>query len=181
MANELRVDDGGALAALGRRLRAEEGGAALRRELIAGLRAVVAPAVAEAKAGALSIKRAGSNAKSLSTHVKRQSSKPLAERKQYAGSESLGAAVARGIGAQVRTGARTAGVSVRARKTGMPRGFVNAPKRLNRRSWRHPVFGHGWVEQVGNPRFFDDPMQARAGEYRAACWECIESMQARLR
>ena len=76
---------------------------------------------------------------------------------------------------------RAAGVSVKARKSGMPRGFANAPKRINAQKFRHPVFGKDrWVEQVGAPGFFDHPLQRDHVAYRAACVRAIEDMADRI-
>lgn len=157
------------LAALAVRLSAEADGKRLRRELAAGLRAAVRPAVQEVKASAVSVKRSTSVAKSVARHKG-----PEAE-------VSLGAAVARGVGVQTRMQGKRAGVTVRASKKGMPRGFRNAPKRLNSKGWRHPVFGgKTWVDQVGKPDFFDEPLRHRKEEYRLACILVMESMASRI-
>lgn len=166
---EISVEQG-QLVKLAERLSQEADGVKLRRELARNLRTAVAPAVAEIKAGALQIKRAESVAKRPTKKA------PVAE-----SAISLGAAIARGIGAQTRMKGRSAGVSVKARKTGMPRGFVNAPKRIDAPSFRHPVFGHDrWVGQVGEPGFFDDPLRRDRERYRAACVKAMKDMADRI-
>lgn len=152
------------------RLAKEADGARLRLELARNLRIAVAPAVEEVKAGAQRIKRSSSDG-----------SRPSKKNVVADSAVSLGAAIARGITTQVRMKGRAAGVSVKAKKTGMPRGFVNAPKRINAQKFRHPVFGRGtWVEQVGNPGFFDTPLHRDQVAYRAACVKAMEDMAARI-
>jgi hypothetical protein len=158
------------LAELGARLAKDADGKRLRLELARNLRLAVAPAVSQIKSGAMQIKRGSSVAKrSTSKH-------PVAD-----SAVSLGAAIARGIGVQVRMKGRAAGVSVKARKSGMPRSFPNAPKRINAAKFRHPVFRKTtWVEQVGAPGFFDKPLQRDRLAYRAACIKAMEDMAARI-
>lgn len=159
------------IAELGRRLAKESDGAKLKLELARNLRKAVEPAVRDIKTGALRIKRSGSDAR------RPTKKKPVPE-----SSISLGAAIARGIGTQVRMKGRAAGVSVRAKKAGMPRGFTNAPKRINAAKFRHPVYGTGkWVDQVGAPGFFDDPLKKGRLAYRAACVRAMDDMAARIR
>lgn len=72
---------------------------------------------------------------------------------------SLRSAIAAGVKVeQLRSGAP--GAKIRASKTGMPRGFSNAPKRFNSMRFRHPVFGRdAWVSQRGAPGWFDDTLR----------------------
>lgn len=158
------------LTELAARLSKEADGARLRLELARNLRIAVAPAVAEVKSGAMKIKRSSSNG-----------SRP-SKKNQVADSDvSLGAAIARGVTTQVRMKGKAAGVSVKARKSGMPRGFANAPKRINAQKFRHPIFGSDrWVEQVGAPGFFDHPLQRDHVAYRAACVRAMEDMAKRI-
>ena len=158
------------LAELAVRLAREADGAKLRLELARNLRAAVAPAVAEIKSGALQIKRSTSEGR-----------RPTKKNPVEDSAVSLGAAIARGIGVQTRMKSRSAGVSIKARKSGMPRGFTNAPKRINAAKFRHPVFRKTtWVEQVGAPGFFDNPLQHGRLVYRAACVKAMEDMAARI-
>lgn len=152
------------------RLAKEADGARLRLELVRNLRVAVAPAVEEIKSGAMQIKRGTSD-----------SSRPSKKNQVEDSAVSLGAAIARGITTQVRMKGRAAGVAVKAKKAGMPRNFANAPKRINAKKFRHPVFGHDrWVDQVGAPGFFDNPLQRDRLAYRAACVKAMEDMAARI-
>lgn len=160
-----------ALGKLVRRLARELDGKALRLELARNLRAAVKPAVDEIKAGALAMKRSSS------------SSTPLSKYQGPESGVSLGAAIARGIGTRVKLSGIETGVTIRASKKGMPRGFVNAPKRMNQASFRHPVMGRkgqAWVVQVGSPGYFDRPIQSKIERYRAACVAAVEEMAARI-
>lgn len=158
------------LAELAARLAKEADGRRLRLELARNLRAAVAPAVAEVKSGAMQIKRSESNG-----------ARPTRKNPVADSDISLGAAIARGVTAQVRMKGRSAGVSVKAKKSGMPRGFVNAPKRINAQKFRHPVFRKTtWVEQVGAPGFFDTPLHRDRLAYRAACVKAMEDMANRI-
>jgi hypothetical protein len=158
------------LAELAARLAKEADGAKLRRDLARNLRLAVAPAVAEIKSGAMQIKRADSEAR-----------RPSKKHPVEDSAVSLGAAIARGIGVSVRMKGRATGVSVKAKKSGMPRGFSNAPKRINAAKFRHPVFRKTtWVEQVGAPGFFDNPLQHDRLAYRAACIKAMEDMATRI-
>lgn len=166
---ELSVQQSG-LVELGARLAKEADGVKLKLELARNLRVAVAPAVEKIKSGAMQIKRGSSEAR-----------RPTKKNPVEDSSVSLGAAIARGIGTQVRMKGRSAGVSVKAKKAGMPRGFVNAPKRINAMKFRHPVYKTGtWVDQVGAPGFFDDPLQKGRLAYRAACVRAMEDMATRI-
>lgn len=166
---ELSVEQIG-LKELGERLAKDADGVKLKLELARNLRAAVAPAVAAIKTGAMQIQRGSSNA-----------SRPTRKNPVEDSSVSLGAAIARGIGTSVRMKGRSAGVSVKAKKAGMPRNFPNAPKRINAAKFRHPVYKTGtWVDQVGAPGFFDDPLQKDRLAYRAACVRAMEDMAARI-
>ena len=159
------------LARLALALKTAENGAELRRDLIAELRAVIKPAADEAK----------SNVRGIATSPRAKHTK-----KNIAGGEatSLGDAVARGVGTQVRLasgGGKAVGVTVKAKKSGMPRNFINAPKRLNAQKFRHKVFGRDvWVDQIGRPQWFDGPMKSRKSEARAACIAAMERMAQRI-
>jgi hypothetical protein len=147
---------------IGTALKYEEDGMRLRRQLSKELREAVAPAVADAKGRLMAMGSAG-----------------LARE-----GEPLRKAVASRMQIQARLTGKAAGVKVRARKSGMPRDFANAPKRLNRDAgWRHPVFGNRdvWVSQRGAPGWFDDPMQERQAEFRAAVERAVKGMADRIR
>jgi hypothetical protein len=158
------------LADLAKRLSAEDGGKKLRLTLARNLRAAVEPAVQQVKGNAQAIHQ------STSVSPKLREINPKGEEVL----SSLGSAIAAGVGAQARLSGRATGVSVKARKKGMPRNFVNAPKRFNSRSFRRQVFGRRWVVQVGAPGWFDKPLHGDQGKYRAACVAAMEEMAARL-
>ncbi len=163
MAGEYKLTiDQKALVSLGRALKSEADGKALRRDLIRNLRKPLAPAVAEIKAGVMAIPAHGLPAKG----------------------EPLRPAVARKIATQVKLSGRAPGVRVKARKTEAVRGFRNAPKRLNSpKGWRHPVWGNRgapWVTQIGRPHYFDEPLEHRRPEFRHAVVQAMEDTARRL-
>lgn len=139
-------------------LNKEADGKELRRELIAGLKAAAEPAAVEARGAILSM-RSHSNVEP-----------PLRQ------------AVADAVTVQVRTGGGRAGVFVVARKRGMPRGFANAPKRLNAKGgWRHPLFGTDeWKTQIGKPGWFDETLARAEPAAEAAAKEAMDGMARRI-
>ncbi|HCT81749.1 MAG TPA: hypothetical protein DGT23_35250 [Micromonosporaceae bacterium] len=158
MIGRVEVDQGD-LTRLVRALNKEADGRELRRDLVEGLKAAVEPAAQQARASILS----------MGTHGLVQAVPPLR------------AAVAAGVKVRVRLGGKSAGVSVVAGKGGMPRGFAQAPKRLNARGWRHPVFSPDvWETQVGKPGWFDDTLdRARPAALRAA-QDAMDGMAKRI-
>ena len=94
--------------------------------------------------------------------------------------EPLRQAVARRIEVRVRLYGKASGAYVIVRKLGMPRGFANAPKRLNQSGWYHPNFGRGRVRQVGRPDWFGRPLEARQPAYRAAVVNAMQAMKRRI-
>lgn len=140
-------------------LRKEADGKEMRRDLVRGLRAAVAPAAQAAKAAILSMPARGASNRE---------------------GASLRASVASGVKVEIRTTGKV-GVFVVAKSTGMPRNFPNAPKKLNAKKWRHPVHGtKKWVTQVGKPGWFDDTVKdAKPGANRAAA-EAMDSAAKRI-
>lgn len=97
--------------------------------------------------------------------------------------EPLRAAVATGVESIARFDGKRPGARIRAKKTGMPRGFNNAPARLNsRRGWRHPVFGNeeSWVTQRGQPGWFDDTLRRMHPALRAAAERVLNNRAKRI-
>ena len=149
-------------------LRYEEDGKQLRKEMTANLKAAVEPALPEIRSGLAVIGRS-------ETQV----------------TPALAATVASKVRIAARfTGPRT-GVRVSIGKKGMPRDFVNAPRRLNAaKGWRHPVPRRPrkdgsmpeeqWVDQMGAPGYFDDPLRARRDEMRLAVQIAVEQMSQRI-
>lgn len=156
---ELRVENIDGLEALVRALRAEEDGKQLRRDLGKNMRAALRPAAAEAKSGIMSMSSAG-----LGT------------------SPALRSSIAKRIRPEVKLGGRWTGARVKARKTPNVRGFSQAPRRTQRPAgWRTQTFGNGeWRTQHGRLRWFDEAMQANAGEYRDAVLQAMEDMARRI-
>lgn len=148
-----------AIVKLGAAIRAEEDGNVMRRELTRNLRATVEPAVIEIRAGVMAVPSSG-----------------ISE------GESLRAAVSQAFKVDVRYSGQSAGVRIRARKTPGIRGFTMAPRRLNDpRGWRHRVFGRDvWVQQYGNPRYFDNPIHRRSGDFRRDVLQAIDDMAKRI-
>lgn len=164
MTARVEVDQGD-LTRLVTALNAEADGKGLRRDLVAGLKAAVEPAARQAQASILSMPTGGA-------------AQPGGLVRETG---SLRTAVAAAVTTQVRTSGSRAGVFGIAGKTGMPRGFVNAPKRLNSARWRHPVLGTGqWVWQVGKPRWFDDPMDAARPAAQAAAQQALDAVADRI-
>lgn len=98
------------------------------------------------------------------------------------GHEPLRVAVAAGVESIVRLDGERAGARIRARKVTL-RGFMNAPKRLNRRhGWRHPVFGdvETWVTQVGAPGWWDEPLRRLRPQMKAAAARVLDNRARRI-
>lgn len=156
---ELRADQG-SFDAVVRALKAEEDGRALRRDLADELEDAVEPAIGHVRGALLAMDTGGI------PH----------------GGEPLRAAVSAGVDDEIILTGRSAGVRVKASSRGMPRGFRNAPKRLNaKRGWRHRVFGRDvWVRQIGAPGWFDDTLEARRERYRRAVVKAMEQSVDRI-
>lgn len=141
-----------------RALRDEADGKEMRRDLVRGLRTAVTPAVQLARGSILSM-----GTKGVDT-----------------ASPGLRSSIAAATKISVRTGKNRPGVRVVVKKTTMPRGFRNAPKRLqSKKGWRHPVHGSDrWVTQRGKPGWFDDNM-AKAEPAAVAAAEIVLDNVAR--
>ncbi|MBM7083602.1 hypothetical protein [Micromonospora humidisoli] len=137
-----------ALQALARALGEQADGKRLRRELAKGLRQALEPAKQEVRAGLMGMSTAGIPVEG----------------------PPLRTVVLSKLKAEARLTGRSTGARLRIRKKGMPRGFANAPKRLNsRKGWRHRVYGRDvWVQQIGEPEFFDRPTRQHKAAHRAA-------------
>lgn len=153
--------DAGDLKALSGRLKALSDGKELRKELTKNLRAAMAPAVAQARGAAMGLPGG---------HV-------------AADGRPLRSAIASRIVPEVRTAGRTPGVRVKAKKSGMPRGFALAARRTNRgRGWQHPVFGKGSVRvhQSGLPGWFDNVFKGRTPVFRSAVIRAMEQTAKKI-
>lgn len=145
---------------VGRRLLAEADGKKLRRDLGKQIRRATLPIVAEAKSNILGMADGPARTQGM----------------------SLRAAIARDIKVQTRYTGRSAGARIRVTKKRMPRGFRNAPKRLNSgKGWRHPVFGSDtWVRQSGRPGWFDNATRKHHAEVRRAVLRAMKQAVDRI-
>ncbi len=140
-------------------LRKEADGKELARDLVANLRKVAEPAAAAARTAILSMPGNGGLLPGL-----RQT-------------------IAAKTRVSVRASGRRPGVSVRVSKSGMPRDFHNAPKRLNaRRGWKHMVFGDpdNVVWQRGLPDWFDGTMPRFQSAAEHAAAEALDDVAKRI-
>jgi hypothetical protein len=156
---ELTVQQQG-LQELARALKAEADGKALRKDLMKQLKAAVEPIREKARSNLMSIGSAG-----------------LTE------GASLRTAVASQLKAETRLSGRSAGVRLRVRRKGMPRGFVNAPKALNTpKGWRHQVYGRDvFVQQIAVPaEWFDRAAREGRKPAQKAAMEAVEAMAQRV-
>lgn len=95
--------------------------------------------------------------------------------------EPLRNAIADRMEIEIRFGGRSAGARIIAHKSGLPRRFANAPKRTNAPSWRRRVFGRDvWVQQIGAPKWFDEPIEAHGARYRAAARRVLDDVAQRI-
>ncbi|MDT0306873.1 hypothetical protein RM780_07835 [Streptomyces sp. DSM 44917] len=142
-----------------RRLREEEDGAALRKELAKNLREELKPAAALAKSGIMAMSSAGPGT-----------------------SPALRSSIAKRIKPEVKLGGRWTGARVKSRKIPGIRGFANAPKRTQAKGgWRTQSWGNGtWRTQTGRVDWFDRAMDGRLNAYRKACLKAMEAMAARI-
>ena len=154
--------DASVMQRVGRALGEEADGKKLRRDLAKELREVVSPVVSELKAAAQAMPSQGL---------------------PQGGGDPLRQAIAQGIKAEARLSGRSTGVRVKATKKNMPRDFANAPRRTNRKKgWRHQVFGRDvWVQQEGDPGWFDNTTKGKAAGYRAACMKAMNDALARIK
>lgn len=139
-------------------LRAEEDGKELSRDLVRRLRDVAEPALKAAKADLMTM---GSSSQVL---------------------PGLRTTVTQHTKIRVRLGGRRPGVAIISDKNGMPRGFHNAPKRLNeKRGWRHMVFGEDrWVVQRGKPGWFDDTISRFKPAAQRAAQRALDDVARRI-
>lgn len=81
----------------------------------------------------------------------------------------------------VRYAGRNTGAALVVKKSQYPRGFTNAPRRFNAKSFRHRVFGRdAWVTQVGVPDWFDGPVREHQVRFRAAAMLAVTRMAEQL-
>lgn len=148
-----------ALTALARRIKAEQDGKQIRKDLVTELRAAAAPGVAAVK--------------------EKLRSMPRAARGQ---SPAMGTYLAGRTAVQVRTSGKKVGVRVRIPATPKLRGFAMAARRINKGSWRHRVYGRDvWVTQHSPiPGFFDDTLRGDHDRFRRAVVAVMRKTARRL-
>lgn len=94
--------------------------------------------------------------------------------------ESLRVAVAGAVEPVVRFAGPRPGARIRA-KTITLRGFTQAPRRLNARSWRHPIHGSDvWVTQIGAPGWFDETLKVTHPRLAAGARKALERRAERI-
>ena len=76
------------------------------------------------------------------------------------------AALAAGTTVSISASARSAGVTIKTSPNRLPGNKRALAKAMNKPSFRHPVFGNGWVSQAGNP-YFGRVVGQHADEMRA--------------
>lgn len=142
-------------------IKEDQDGKELVRDLRKGFKAALEPAAAEARNNILTMRSAG-----------------LPEFET-----SLRTAIASKVTVDVSLSAKSPRVGIKARRKDMPRGFTNAPKRLNSaKGWRHPLFGDRtkWVQQIGAPGWFDRPMAGRRDQYLEAATKALQAVADRI-
>jgi hypothetical protein len=156
---ELSVD-AQALKALGAALAAEGDGKKLRRDLTKGIRKALDPAVGDVRSSLMS----------MGTHGLPTEGEPLRQ------------AVARKVKVEARLSGRSVGARLKVGKSGMPRGFRNAPARLNaKKGWRRRLWGRDqWVVQHGKAGWFDDVPRDNRKRYRAAVLAAMNEAAKRI-
>lgn len=140
------------IVAAGRAIKLEADGKILRRELLKELKATTTPLISDLKAAALAIPSTG-------THE----------------GAALRPAIAASLKPTVRLSGQGTGVKIRASKTPQVRGFSLAARRMNKQSFRRRVFGGDtWVEQTGQPGWFDDTTKNRSDDIRRDVLKAID-------
>ena len=140
-------------------LRAESDGKELGRSLARELKAVAEPALQAARGALMSMPSGSHEAPGLRSTVAARTT------------------------IRVRLSGKHPGVSIRSSKSGMPRQFNNAPKRLNAaKGWRHTVFGDDskWVTQLGMPGWFDDTIPRFKPAAQRAAKKVMDDMARRI-
>lgn len=136
-----------------RALQAESSGREHRHDLSSQMHAALAPGAAAARSALMS--RGG-------------------------GGPHEGAPLRPAIAAQVMVAPLNSGASIIAGKQGIPRGFANAAKRFNSRSFRRRVYGKSFVVQVGAPGWFDDTLSHMHSQLRAAALQVLAGRARRI-
>ena len=149
-------------------MRAESDGKKLEAELRTAFKTALAEIVPEIQRGVLEYHNAGLSVESGGS--------------LGGDRDSLGEAVAAGVKVGVSLSGRLTGARIYISKKGMPRGFKNAPRDLNKEGgWEHPGYGgRGKYKQVGPVGFFDKPIQRKLTRARELCQGVMDQMAARI-
>lgn len=147
------------------------GNGQLRRELARDMRTAAAPMVAAMQRAVMATEAAGvrgggGQARREFTVSRARKPSELVKKRAAAG-RGLRATVGRTLKTKTRTGARSAGVEIRADTKLMPPSQRKLPFHMNTGKWRHPVFDptrkRPWVTQIVTPPGWFDRTAARGG------------------
>jgi hypothetical protein len=146
------------LVRLARAMKSEEDGKALRKDMTREFRAALNPTRNKARAAIRTMPSQG-----------------------HAGMKLRGRVAAK-VMVQIRPTGKFPGATLKAKKTPNVRKFRNAPKRLNQKSFSHPVIGNPRqrVRQVGKPGWFDKTVRADRAAHRRAARKVLKSAEKRL-
>jgi hypothetical protein len=156
---ELSVDQS-KLVALGKLMKKEANAAQLKKDLIADFKIAAEPGMSQVKGKLQAIPHEGPPT-----------------------SPAMGSYLASRVRLQVRLTGRSAGVRIRIQQTPSLRGFAFAARRLNRKSWRHTVYGdkERWVTQTSPiPGYFDETLSSYKEAYTAAVLLACRKLARRL-
>lgn len=149
------------LDSLVRAIRSQGDAKLLRKELAKNMREALKPGAAMAKSSIMAMSSVGPGTTS----------------------PGLRSGIAKKIRPEVKLGGRWSGARVKAFKTRGLRGFVNAPKRTNRRDggWRTLTYGHEpWRTQYGKRHWFDEAFEGQDARFRQAVLDAMNDMAERI-
>jgi hypothetical protein len=131
----------------------------IRKDFAADAKAVLAPLTSEARTAAGAIPSRGTTV-----------GRPLRP------------AIARAVGPRVKLTSRVTVIGIKVGRTPGVRQFALAGRRMNRKSFKHLVFGreNSWTVQVGDPGWFDRIMTAGIPNINAKMADVIDRLAARL-
>lgn len=145
------------LARVSKKLRMVGAPKEIRRELVSGMREAAKPAERDVKSEARTLPAHGGQ----STGLRRR--------------------IANAVSIKARTGGRSAGVKLRVSRARMG-DQAALPHRMNKGSWRHPVFDTGtWVKQESRAGWFDRTARGHRGTVRQRLKRVIDGIERKLR
>jgi hypothetical protein len=156
-------------------LMAKEAAPVLRRSTTALLRAAAEPAAQASRDKVLSAPSSGGHTWrqravfTKSGRVIRNAKQAASKSSQYRGA-GLRSGIAAGVGIALRTGGKagTAGIRITSGNTGLRADQYRMNRTYAKLVFRHPVFGKGSVDQLGQPDWFYGPLNARHPEFEAS-------------